>query len=120
MQQFATRGATSFNIDLSDWNVMNGRDFSGMFRDATSFSQALCWQFRETVIVTAMFCESGGSFRKDCICEFDYYYDKTCTHPNLVPLVECSPPEPENAAFVAFSGISLALAGLVSSWFILL
>jgi hypothetical protein len=35
--------ATSFNQDLSIWEISSSKTFDGMFNGATSFSQILCW-----------------------------------------------------------------------------
>ena len=35
-------GASSYNRDLSNWNVVNVQDFEIMFTDASSFNQDLC------------------------------------------------------------------------------
>ena len=40
-------GATSFNIDLSAWNISGESSMEFMFQNATSFNQNLCsWKER--------------------------------------------------------------------------
>ena len=56
------RDATSFNIDLSPWNVTRLRDFTGAFRNATAFDKRLCWAFREDAIIIGMFCGSKDGY----------------------------------------------------------
>jgi surface protein len=54
--------ANSFNQDLSPWDVSSVNNLSGMFRYATAFNQDLCsWGRRvpASVSVTDMFAESG-------------------------------------------------------------
>jgi len=55
-------GATSFNQDISSWNVSNGTNLSGMFANATSFDQNLgAWTFKNSANLSAMFFSSGIS-----------------------------------------------------------
>ena len=55
--------ATSFNGDLSSWDVGRVTDMSGMFYDATSFNRQLggAWSGSTAGGRTDMFHGSGGS-----------------------------------------------------------
>jgi Mycoplasma protein of unknown function, DUF285 len=55
-------GATSFNSDLSQWNVSSLVDASYMFSDAASFNYSLCpWgdHLPSTVLLKLIFVGSG-------------------------------------------------------------
>lgn len=55
-------GATSFNVDLSRWNVSNVMDASYMFASAASFNYSLCpWSdiLPSVVLLDRIFIESG-------------------------------------------------------------
>ena len=56
------QGATSFNGDLSSWDVGQVTDMAYMFRDATSFNRELggSWS-ASTASQWQMFNGSGGS-----------------------------------------------------------
>ena len=92
------REASSFNIDLSNWDVMRVSDLSGAFRDATAFSQKLCWTLREDANVQLLFCGSNGGINDECICSHDLYYDETCVRPSIVAVTGCEPVEVSAAA----------------------
>ena len=48
--------ASSFNQDLSDWDVSNVTDMSGMFKNATSFNQNISsWDVSNVINMNAMF-----------------------------------------------------------------
>ena len=57
------RGATSFNGDLSSWDVGQVTQMYGMFRGATSFNRQLggAWSGSTAEGRTNMFHGSGGS-----------------------------------------------------------
>ena len=56
------RGATSFNGDLSSWDVGQVTDMLGMFARATSFNRQLGGKWSaSTASQTHMFVGSGGS-----------------------------------------------------------
>ena len=101
-------------MNLTTWNVIRAQDLSGMFRNATSFSQKLCWQLRENANVQVMFCGSnGGGFQEDCICSHDLYYDETCVRPSVVAEAICDPDFAKSAAAATVFGMGLAQP---SSW----
>ena len=59
-------GASSYNRDLSNWDVGNVQDFEFMFTDASSFNQDLCeWStiFNYTK-TTDMFLGSNCAFQE--------------------------------------------------------
>ena len=58
------QGATSFNIDLSSWDVSDVTYFDRMFLGASSFQQDLCWDIdfnKQNLGMYLMFVGSGGS-----------------------------------------------------------
>ena len=58
-------GATSFNADLSRWDVSNANDMRYMFRDATSFNGDLSsWDTSSVISMTSMF-NGATSFNGD-------------------------------------------------------
>jgi surface protein len=78
-------GATSFNQNLSKWDVSNGNTFEFMFIGASSFDQRLCWHLNtsEEIATNDMF-GSGLEASDGCI-------DTTCgTAPVTVPPITCS------------------------------
>ena len=111
-----SREATSFNYDLSLWNVMRVAQFTNAFLDASSFSQQLCWQMRETVIVLRMFCgTNGASIKAECVCEQDLYYDEECVNPSRVEEMSCDPPSLRESSALPGSSWMVAGAFLVMS-----
>ena len=57
------QGATSFNMDLSPWDVSGVTQFDRMFLGASSFQQDLCWNIdfnNERLSMSLMFVGSGG------------------------------------------------------------
>ena len=55
-------GATSFNQDIGSWNVSNGTSLQSMFFNATSFDQNLgAWTFKNSANLSTMFFQSGIS-----------------------------------------------------------
>merc|ERR1712226_753608 len=54
--------ALSFNSDLTQWDVAKVTRMEYMFQDATEFKQDLCWNVPKSVVTTDMFKESSGSF----------------------------------------------------------
>ena len=56
------QGATSFNQDISNWDVSGVTDVQGMFKDATSFNQNLsAWQINP-VYYCQSFCNGAISW----------------------------------------------------------
>lgn len=56
------RGARMFNQDISGWNVSNITDMAGMFADASAFDQDLTgWNFHPNVALTNFLDRSGMS-----------------------------------------------------------
>ena len=75
--------ASSFNSDVSAWNVSRVENMEGMFENASSFDQTLCWDIDECeaaeysysysyyddndcVRTTSMFTGSSGSISSTC------------------------------------------------------
>ena len=59
---FMFRDATSFNQDISGWSVSNASNMSLMFRGCTSFDQNLgAWQFKDFANISQMLFSSGIS-----------------------------------------------------------
>ena len=55
-------GATSFNQDIGSWNVSNGTNLQSMFLNATSFDQNLgAWTFKNSASLVTMLFSSGIS-----------------------------------------------------------
>ena len=56
-------GATSFNVDISEWDVSKVVKMDFMFYEATSFSQTLCGKawIESEASMTEMFAKSPGS-----------------------------------------------------------
>lgn len=52
-------GASSFNIDISAWNVGSVIDMSYMFGYARSFDKSLCWNVASDTNTTHLFHQSG-------------------------------------------------------------
>jgi len=103
-------------MDISNWNVFRVRDFTGTFRNATAFSQQLCWQLRENAAIEQMFCGSnGGGFSEDCVCNYDLYYDEKCVNPSVVREATCNESYTKSAAASVIVGMPLAWWGL-SAW----
>ena len=60
---------TSFNSDISNWNVGNGENFHSMFDEAAEFNQDLSnWQVGRGVDFSAMFANTKFSQNIDCKC----------------------------------------------------
>ena len=59
----------SFNANITYWKTPSLQIFDRMFFEATSFNQALCWKDlpHQEVTSTAVFCETEGSFNKQCV-----------------------------------------------------
>lgn len=58
-------GASSFNHDISNWNVENVTNFSGMFRGASNFNQAIgSWNMSNATEINHMF-NNAESFDQD-------------------------------------------------------
>merc|ERR1719419_212593 len=57
-------GAKLFNCDLSNWDISSVSTMASMFSGATNFNQELCWNVSETVDTDNAFTNSRGSF--DC------------------------------------------------------
>lgn len=120
------REATSFNVDLSIWDVSRCRDLTGAFRNATDFDQKLCWKFREDAMVLRMFCGSkGGAISENCVCKQDLYYDEKCVRPSLLAELTCDPASLQASGastcwtqhlVVLSSGLAVALAAWVGWW----
>ena len=60
------KDAVLFDDFLNAWNVGLVRDFSDMFRDASSFSGELCWNIHVSAISTGMLEGSSGRLGDDC------------------------------------------------------
>jgi surface protein len=70
--------ASSFNSDVSAWNVSRVENMEGMFENASSFDQTLCWDIDECegadssyddddcVSTASMFTGSSGSISSTC------------------------------------------------------
>ena len=61
------KGATSFNGDISTWDVSRVGNMKDMFRDAGSFTQHLCgagW-VQSNALKTGMFAGSSGSISRE-------------------------------------------------------
>lgn len=58
----AFRGATSFNQNISDWDVSNVTDMSSMFWSASAFNQPLDWDDKTSSVanMSAMFRDAGS------------------------------------------------------------
>jgi surface protein len=57
--------ATSFNQDISSWDVSNVTDMSGMFQNATVFNQDIeFWDVSNVVNMTSMF-QNATAFNQD-------------------------------------------------------
>ena len=59
-------GASSFNVDLSAWDVGRVEETWGMFGRAASFRQCLRWQLRANTDTESMFSNCGGRISADC------------------------------------------------------
>merc|ERR1719379_2001846 len=54
--------ATSFNIDISPWDIRNVQFMERMFKGATSFDQKVCWDTNRVKYMNMIFKDSDGSF----------------------------------------------------------
>jgi len=60
------RGATSFNGDLSGWDVSNITRIAYMFKDATAFNKDISgWRFNKKLIDTNSMFEGATAFNQD-------------------------------------------------------
>ena len=68
---------TSFNYDISPWNISNVASLNYMFLGAAAFNQVLCWDLTGKV-TSGMFSSSPGSASTTaakCSCIAGEYYD---------------------------------------------
>ena len=54
------RQVTSFNQDISNWDVSNVTNMNSMFYDASSFNQTLSWTIPDGTDTTNMFTGTAG------------------------------------------------------------
>ena len=68
-------GATSFNSDISKWDVSNVTTMDSMFNSATSFNGDISkWDVSKVIIMTSMFA-SAKSFEQQ-LCRDPWVYSK--------------------------------------------
>ena len=79
-------GAQSFNIDLSQWDVSNVTNMTGMFEDAFSFDQNISnWNITSVNYFTHMFKNNLLSSENKCAIQYSF-----ATNPNWTEDLECT------------------------------
>ena len=59
--------AISFNQNLSGWNVSKVTNMESLFFNAMSYAETLCWDLKNLVVVSKMFCGSQANFDTKCV-----------------------------------------------------
>merc|ERR1712050_631466 len=109
--------ASSFNQNLSPWNISKVRDMTQMF-EGTAMDQSLCWDLKDVQDTTGMM--GGTKTRIECLPSAllsDYPSQMPSENPNEVPSGSPSV-TPSNAPTVSQKGESGQgkSAGVIYGW----